>query len=238
MGHGRSWDLLTIEVNSAPAASQVAQPRIWTTPLLPPRNRASSRRGASVSDMISMERPTVGCHAPSPPSWRARVCVTAPRISPPITKTTPVVRTTGTALDSARADDVLAGLVEAEDRQQAVEERDDQRRAPHGVVPHLPERRARPHHDAGQEFLPVQPGAARRGRDRARPVGRAVAVRVLADTERLGVARVVRVRVLGGGVALRLALALTRVVRVAEVLRLVLLRVAGRLPPYGGCPCP
>ncbi len=50
-------------------------------------------------DMISMDRPTVGCQAPSPPSWRARVWVTTPRMNALSTIATAVVRTIGTAFD-------------------------------------------------------------------------------------------------------------------------------------------
>ena len=107
----------------------------------PPRKSAKSSRGASVIDMISMERPTVGCQPPSPPSWRARVWVTAPSSRPPMTKATPVVRTSGMALDRVALIASVAGLVEAEEREQAVEEGDGQGRTPDRVVAHLPESR-------------------------------------------------------------------------------------------------
>ncbi len=46
-----------------------------------------------------MDRPTVGRQAPVPPSWRASVCVTAPRMTPPTTIIAPVSRTYGIALE-------------------------------------------------------------------------------------------------------------------------------------------
>ena len=45
-GHGRSWDLPTIRVSRAPAATQVAQPRIWTKEASPPEeHRDEQARG-------------------------------------------------------------------------------------------------------------------------------------------------------------------------------------------------
>jgi hypothetical protein len=154
--------------------------------------------------MISMERPTVGYHAQDEGAQHHR--------------------------DGRRQDDrdrvreggvdrLLAGVVEPEDRQQAVEERHDERRRPHGVVPHLEEGLVGRQYDALQQGLPVQAradGAGRRGG--AGPVGLALVVRVVADRERLGVARVVgRVGVVRGVAPLRAALA---VAAVTEVLRL------------------
>ncbi len=49
--------------------------------------------------MISIDRPMVGAQAPSPPSWRARVWVTVPRIRLPMTNITPVISTHGMLLE-------------------------------------------------------------------------------------------------------------------------------------------
>ena len=98
--------------------------------------------------------------------------------------------------------------------------------APHRVVPHLEEGRARAQHDAAQQVLPVQAGA-HGGRGRlAGAVGVALGVGVLAHGEGLGVAGVVGgVRVEAALAAGALALAVALVVGPAEVLRLAVVAV-------------
>ncbi|CAK7287527.1 putative Xylulose kinase [Streptomyces misionensis JCM 4497] len=127
-----------------------------------------------------------------------------------------------------RADGLLAGVVEAEHGEQAVQEGHDQGRAPHRVVPHPQEGLVGGEDDAPQQLLPVQRRARRRGRRGGTGlVGRALGVRGgLVDREGLGVPRVV------GRVRVRRAVAVARVA-VVEVLRAVvrLALVAVRRPP-------
>src|SRR5262249_44493621 len=124
-------------------------------------------------------------------------------------------------------DRVLAGAVEAEDREQAVEEGHDEGRGPHRVVPHLQKRPGRGYDDAPQQVLPVQSGTDGRRGGLAGTGGLAGVVGVVADGESLGVAGIVgRVRIRPARIAVAV---------VAEVLRLTLAlgRPPQRLPAVG-----
>ncbi|MEY9487322.1 hypothetical protein RKD26_003116 [Streptomyces calvus] len=147
--------------------------------------------------MISMERPTVGCQGP------VAAELTGEGVGDHAEDERAEHHRDGRRQDDrdrvrqGRVDRVLAGGVETEDGQQPVEEADDEGRAPHRVVAHPQERLGRRQDDALEQVLPVQAGADRAGgRGGAGAVGVALVVGVLADRERLGVARVVgRVRV-------------------------------------------